>query len=271
MLTSAWYDKWCAQGPLSSYLTVRDISREGFSALNSFNVVFSNDNWCWPARWLDKAPVIAEINIPPISDEHDSVLWFNSDDTSNAFAVRQVWQDIRPKSQQVRWYDMVWFSHCIPKHAFLLWLLMREKMKTQDKLRPWEIRDDSLLVCPLCKLVPDSQDHLFFTCMFSHKVWDMVKVHMDFPIFTDGWKDFSELVIPFASRKIARIIIIKLLFGASIYFIWQERNNRLFKKTSRSNDQIYKLIYGTVRLKLMSFKWKNSTKVLRMKEDWKIP
>ncbi|XP_071727475.1 uncharacterized protein [Rutidosis leptorrhynchoides] len=148
-----------------------------------------------------------------------------------------VWEYVRSRSNLVPWASVVWFSNNIPKHAFVLWLLMGEKLKTQDKLKHWEV-NSQVLVCTLCEQVQDSHDHLFFNCPFSNQVWNRVKQHMEFPIFSDSWKDFMLLVSPFAKRRVARIIVVKLLFAATVYSIWQERNNRLFKKKKRSVDRV---------------------------------
>ncbi|GKC80489.1 xylulose kinase-1, partial [Tanacetum coccineum] len=54
-----------------------------------------------------------------------------------------------------------------------------QKLKTQDRLRQWDVGpsiDLNLLKCPLCDLVPDSHDHLFFECSFSSQVWSKVRV-----------------------------------------------------------------------------------------------
>ncbi|XP_071741274.1 uncharacterized protein [Rutidosis leptorrhynchoides] len=147
---------------------------------------------------------------------------------------------------------------------------MGERLKTQDKLKCWECRPGEVLLCPLCSQVPDSHDHLFFACSFSASVWSMATKHVDFPIIANGWKDIYLLLSPFATRKLAKITIIKLIYGASVYIIWQERNKGLFKKGRRSAKQVYEVIYLTVRMKLMSLKWKMSASVLRLKSDWKI-
>nr|GEU39994.1 hypothetical protein [Tanacetum cinerariifolium] len=51
----------------------------------------------------------------------------------------------------------------------------------------------------------------------------------------------------------------KLILVASAYFIWMERNNKTFKNTKRSSEEIRDLIMVTVRLKLISFRFKNTT------------
>ncbi|GJT44410.1 reverse transcriptase domain-containing protein [Tanacetum coccineum] len=65
---------------------------------------------------------------------------------------------------------MVWFSHCVPRHAFLLWLVMRNSLKTQDRLKQWDVSintDLNLLRCSFCDLQADSREHLFFECSYS--------------------------------------------------------------------------------------------------------
>ncbi|XP_071714208.1 uncharacterized protein [Rutidosis leptorrhynchoides] len=86
------------------------------------------------------------------------------------FLVHLVWEYIRSKSNQVPWASIVWFSNNIPKHAFVMWLLMGEKLKTQDKLKHWEVSETQVLLCSLCEQVSDSHDHLFFNCAFSLQV-----------------------------------------------------------------------------------------------------
>nr|GFC67410.1 reverse transcriptase domain, reverse transcriptase zinc-binding domain protein [Tanacetum cinerariifolium] len=49
------------------------------------------------------------------------------------------WEELRPHGNDVPWFHTVWFSHAIPRHAFQLWLVMRRALKTQDKLRTWDV------------------------------------------------------------------------------------------------------------------------------------
>ncbi|GKE34623.1 hypothetical protein Tco_1453945 [Tanacetum coccineum] len=99
--------------------------------------------------------------------------------------------------------------------------------------------------CPLCNLIRDSHSHLFFECDVD-------------TIQSSGHK------------KLARVVVAKVLFGATIYYIWQERNNRLFKKKARQVDQIFELIFSTTRLKLMALNMKNSADVVRIRREWNI-
>nr|GEU68754.1 hypothetical protein [Tanacetum cinerariifolium] len=63
------------------------------------------------------------------------------------------------------------------RHEFHMWLVAKQKLKTQDRMRQWDVRssiDFNLLKYPLCDVVPDSHSHLFFECPFSIQVWSQI-------------------------------------------------------------------------------------------------
>ncbi|GJV66862.1 hypothetical protein Tco_1482371 [Tanacetum coccineum] len=60
-------------------------------------------------------------------------------------------------------------------------------------------------------------------------------------------------LLPIAKRKSSKSTIGKLVVAAVAYFIWQERNRRLFKKSKRVAKEVIGCIMASVRLKLLSF------------------
>ncbi|GKA86021.1 putative ribonuclease H-like domain-containing protein, partial [Tanacetum coccineum] len=67
---------------------------------------------------------------------------------------------------------------------------------------------------------------------------------------------------PLANKRTVLNIMGKILFAAATYFIWLERNNKLFKRTRRSPEELRDAIVVTVRLKLVTFRIKNKAKLL---------
>ncbi|GKA05593.1 retrotransposon protein, putative, ty1-copia subclass [Tanacetum coccineum] len=63
----------------------------------------------------------------------------------------------------------------------------------------------------------------------------------------------------------------QILFAAATYFIWLERNNRLFKRPRRSPEELRDAIVVTVHLKLVTYRFKNKAKVLSFLSLWKLP
>ncbi|GJV00879.1 hypothetical protein Tco_1330149 [Tanacetum coccineum] len=91
-------------GVKSSKFMIREITNEGFNTQSKVSDLVVNNAWIWPHAWLLKARNI----------------------------VRNVWEGIRDRGNEVPLHLLVWFPHCIPRHAFNLWLIMRESLKMQD-------------------------------------------------------------------------------------------------------------------------------------------
>ena len=77
--------------------------------------------------------------------------------------------------------------------------------------------------------------------------------------------------IPISKKRSARSVIAKLVFAAASYFIWQERNYRLFKNQKRSKDQVVDVIKSTVLLKLLTCRFKKTTQMEAFLHLWKLP
>ncbi|GFZ03718.1 hypothetical protein Acr_16g0003420 [Actinidia rufa] len=68
--------------------------------------------------------------------------------TSNGdFQSNKAYDYFRPRRAKLAWPKMVWHSVITPKHSFILWLGLKEKLLTRDKLQDF-IED---LECPLCR------------------------------------------------------------------------------------------------------------------------
>ncbi|GKB29669.1 hypothetical protein Tco_0869070 [Tanacetum coccineum] len=77
-------------------------------------------------------------------------------------------------------------------------------------------------------------------------------------------------LIPIAKRRSAKSVIAKLVVAACAYFIWQKRNWRLFKKNKRPMKQIIDFIMNSIRLKLLSCKFKKSNDGVLFSRLWKL-
>ncbi|GJR07778.1 hypothetical protein Tco_0790430 [Tanacetum coccineum] len=78
-------------------------------------------------------------------------------------------------------------------------------------------------------------------------------------------------LIPLAKRRTSTALVTKLVIAASVYFIWRERNDRLFNNNKRTVAQVIECIFSVVRLKLMSCRFKKSKISLELLERWKLP
>ncbi|GKE81781.1 hypothetical protein Tco_1551781, partial [Tanacetum coccineum] len=74
---------------------------------------------------------------------------------------------------------------------------------------------------------------------FSLQVWEHLKHFSGISNIPYELNSIVDFLIPSAKLRSARSVIAKLIFAGSCYFIWQERNERLFRKKKRSHDQVF--------------------------------
>ncbi|KAL9993786.1 putative RNA-directed DNA polymerase [Helianthus debilis subsp. tardiflorus] len=129
-MTLAWYDHWCECGPLATFITARVISSAGLSLHAMVSDISLNEAWLWPMAWRDLFPVLIQLDHLQLNPNRSDRFQWKDGNNLKEHLSSCVWQSIRPRETEVEWVNVVWFSQCIPRHAFLMWLIMRRKLLT---------------------------------------------------------------------------------------------------------------------------------------------
>lgn len=162
--------------------------------------------------------------------------------------MSKTWKAIHPPLIKVDWVNLVWFKSRIPKHSFIIWLVMRDRLSTRDSLRSWGLSISSDFL--LCDSASESKSRIFFNCSYSAEVWNSFFTHQALspPVL------FNDIVrwVHHASRIQKLKTICKLIFQAVVYFLWKERNSRLHSSTSKPTQLLVKEIQILLRAKLIS-------------------
>ncbi|CAA7042995.1 unnamed protein product [Microthlaspi erraticum] len=246
-----WHDDWTGLGPLLDIAGPNGPRVTGISSLASVSSACHNGAWLLsrgrhPILQLLRACVPA--NTPPsLSSLPDIYLWRNGPSrTPGKFSSSQTWTSLHPPAPSVPWYKLIWQKDRIPKHAFISWILMRDRLSTRDRLISWGL--DVPNRCLLCDTSPESKSHLFFTCPFSAEVWNSLHSHPDLISSTVFEDIISWLHSPTLNGKLKTICL--LSFQAAIYFLWRERNSRLHTQITKPSHLLVKEIHLTLRAKL---------------------
>ncbi|XP_024978272.1 uncharacterized protein LOC112515604 [Cynara cardunculus var. scolymus] len=213
-------------------------------------------SWKWPLELLDRHGVVLGSYKPRlIANVADVVKWKDRQGRLKDFGADLAWNEIKQCRKVVGWADWVWFHQNTLRHAFILWLAIKERLRTREKLVSWNIGDAS--ECVFCKKHLESHNHVFMDCDFSKDIWNSFLALVNLDGFfvdivdkDDGWARFIKISsIP--CKKSCWNLIKRWLFGAVVYFIWQERNYRIFQAKERKVDGICSLIKDYVRLKML--------------------
>ena len=130
--------------------------------------------------------------------------------------------------------SLVWKHWAPPKCKFFAWLILQNRIWTNDRLerRGWP----NGKLCPLCRCVDETACHLLLHCRYSIRIWNMIKTWLGLADFdTASWSTFhtverwwSAVVLnhPMRRKGLASLLML------TAWEIWTERNARTFNNMS---------------------------------------
>ncbi|CAN0858149.1 hypothetical protein LINGRAHAP2_LOCUS7101 [Linum grandiflorum] len=129
----------------------------------------------------------------------------------------------------------IWKKEVPTKVQGFLWLVFLGRILTLDNLQQRGLITPNW--CSLCNCAAESVDHIFLACTFSWKVWSLFSsilsisgpLHHRMREVVMGWKGMN------CTTNFVDTMGVCLY--AFCWFIWLERNNRIFRDISSSEEQ----------------------------------
>ncbi|CAN1292519.1 LINE-1 retrotransposable element ORF2 protein [Linum perenne] len=199
------------------------------------------DIWsCVPstnASWVWKRILKARESIFPhfTFDLEGELLWDGL--PAAKFKVSKILLTIRPKSDHVSWFELVWKRPGIPSHCFITWMVMLKVITTMDKLSKWGLVIDD--TCRLCKCAQEDFEHIFVDCAFSRVVLlkFFEKFHPDITAVSTTWSDLANWASSFVGGS-GREVAGRLLWRAYCSSVWKERCARTYGARMKSEGDL---------------------------------
>ncbi|GJW69938.1 RNA-directed DNA polymerase, eukaryota, reverse transcriptase zinc-binding domain protein [Tanacetum coccineum] len=131
MSINTWYDNWCSIGPICDIVTSREIYEARLNIDTTISELANKYEGNWPEGWNIEYPILNQTGMIRRQDgEKDKVVWVDRNGKESIFSVKQVWKDITFDETRVDWYKIVWFEKNIPRHAFVLWMVVQNRLST---------------------------------------------------------------------------------------------------------------------------------------------
>ena len=246
--TSLWQDFWLPQGPLCDLFTFRSLTSTGLPSDARVADIIEDGNWVFPEGGLELESIWDSVTIRPHVDVPDHYVWKGH--SSGIFSIDSAWDILRARRPASSVHHLLWFPGHIPKHSVILWLASLHRLHTMDRLQRHGVIASP--ECVLCGSAAESHEHLFFGCAFSSIVWRDItaKTLMTWPPFTwDSLIQWASLHL--LCRRDLRQILARLVLSATVYFLWYERNNRVFHQRRRFRWEIIAEISDYIRSRLL--------------------
>ncbi|CAM0910655.1 unnamed protein product [Alopecurus aequalis] len=154
--------------------------------------------------------------------------------------------------------DAIWKAKSEGKCRFFMWLLNRKRIYTADRLlaRGWPCS----ATCSLCGNAPETADHLILGCPFLRMVWRAVARDHALPCinppdsssvpevsFSAWWASIRGSV-PAGERATLDGVV-----AYTAWFIWRERNSRIFENKYSSRGIVATLIRSASAARALAF------------------
>ncbi|KAJ0880486.1 putative reverse transcriptase zinc-binding domain-containing protein [Helianthus annuus] len=233
-----WLDPWLNEVPL------KDLYPNLF-ALEVVKTCSVRDRldgtWLWKhdpvldeeaTEWCSLA---AEISSVALNDRPDDWRW--KGDSSGLFSVRSVREVLR-ESDPCSSFVLDWCKWVPKKCNMFVWRAEMSRIPTYDALQKRGIGVGDGM-CPLCRSVEESADHLFTSCVVAVVLWQKISRWCRVPpIFAFSIKDLLEVHKSSSIGSDKRAVVQGILF-TSCWCIWLARNRAVFSHSEVKVDSIF--------------------------------
>ena len=223
--TSFWYDSWSQLGCLKDVL-----GRGGNLAMGITEDSHVADVLMGHRRRRHRLSILNEVEeeIEKVrnrrSEKDDIPLWKQNGNTfANSFSTKKTWQSMRQVQPVCDWNKGVWFPQSTPKFSFFVWVAIRNRLPTCDRMKLW-----NNAVYETCVLRTETEEtcrHLFFGCRYSRKIWRELAEGIMGNEFTYEWNDIIH-AISRHHQKTTEGFLLCYAFQVLVHIIWRERNAR---------------------------------------------
>ncbi|KAH7673296.1 Reverse transcriptase zinc-binding domain-containing protein [Dioscorea alata] len=270
---SFWYDPWCHGKSLAMLFPEINLRGSHISKKAVASDFWRNGRWHVPTRWdSNMTRVLNFLQLNFILDERkqDVISW--GPDRKGEFHVKSALKCLVTPAQKLEWTKLVWSRSIIPRHCFILWSAVHNRLKTKKKLYDWGIIDSN--VCGFCNVSCENVEHLFFQCDFIQTVWSRILVAMKVHRRPFTWRREVSWFMRKANGKTLLASMRRTTFAASVYAIWKVRNELIFQKKTVSAEglfqQVREIVFFNGSTQKLHHDFSNATKALKddgMEED----
>ncbi|OIT04403.1 hypothetical protein A4A49_65235, partial [Nicotiana attenuata] len=100
--------------------------------------------------------------------------------------------------------------------------------------------------CPLCNQATESIAHLFFQCTIATERWSKLMQWQGIRRQVMSWNDELDWAVVNYNGKNPEAELYRMVLAGGVYYVWQERNQRVFMNKKRDVDTIIKIIVRDV-------------------------
>ncbi|XP_056689966.1 uncharacterized protein [Spinacia oleracea] len=143
------------------------------------------------------------------------------------YSVKQVYEKLTDDKPKVHWDRLVWNRLNTPKHRFIAWLAIQDRLQTTAKLA--KVGISASASCLICGQGDEIDDHLFFRCTYSNMCLMEMKKWMGLQCGKKLQHIFRDISHSRKSNIKKHVVFADVV--ALVYLIWRYMNTSYWEKT----------------------------------------
>lgn len=159
------------------------------------------------------------------------------------YSIKGVYKMLCGEVERVDWDNVVWNRNALPKHRFFMWLTMKQRMHTMEKMYRVGVSSDPL--CLISGLENESQDHLFFSCRYSMTVMEKINSWLQLGAVGMTVPRLLRLIKSSGFSQMQKKVMLAVI-ATTIYQIWNVRNKALWNQKVTNVDSLVNSIQKMV-------------------------
>lgn len=212
-----WLDPWINNKPLINVFGSQAVSNFESNSLVLIQSFRSNGHWILPPSNHISAVEIKDLVQRAQIHSTDHLTWDGIQQSKVKIAT--VRDSFRQRNILTPWYEFVWNHLSIPKCSFILWLALKNRLLTRDRMLDCHMNTSP--TCLFCNN-PESITHLLTDCPYFGII------RLACPIdFNRNWSQCQVGNIFASGIDKKHQQIGSLFIAVAIYLLWKERNFRV--------------------------------------------
>ena len=164
--------------------------------------------------------------------------------------------------RKVQWDRQVWNRWNYPKHSFISWLAVQDRLATRERVSRFTQLTD--ICCVFCKYTVETVEHLFFRCRWVHEGLRSLQQWLNWATKGEDLRSiFKECQRSKLSKFRQQVILVGI--SALVYSVWKARNLYIWEDEEYDMKKIMVQIKKNVKTRVTVMQRK---RVNCMDEEW---
>ena len=277
--TYFWLDRWVREVPLCRrFARLFDLTTNKLSTVADIYDLGWEDGgeaWSWRRRlWVWEEELVEECRILLTNvalQTNVSDRWQWDLDKDDGYKVRDAYQALTHRAAPTldATAHLVWHPQVPQKVSIVAWRLLKDRLPTKINLQRRRIAQVTDTICVSGCGQEESAPHLFLHCHVFGSIWQHIRSWIGVTgVDTDNVSDHFHQFFHYSGHLKARRSFLQLLWLLCVWLVLNEQNNRLFKNTETSIEQLLD------KVKFHSLWWlkaNNTTFVYGSQSWWSNP